>query len=108
MPRYPRPLALGLLNTAAHASHAERTRARIGLTLTADDEGYALIETYEIGGSPIRDDAAFAALEELAQRMEADAVVLDGDVDLARVRELAQRLRLVVVPVGPEKRPRRS
>jgi hypothetical protein len=29
MARYPRPLAVGLLSSTAHASHAERTRAAL-------------------------------------------------------------------------------
>jgi hypothetical protein len=36
MARHPRPLAVGLLHAAVHASLAERTQARIALVLKPD------------------------------------------------------------------------
>lgn len=97
MARHPRPLAVGLLHTSAHASQPERTRARIALTLAAAEEGYALIETYETGGNPLREDAAFGAIEELATRLDADAVIHAGNADLVRVHDVAERLHLTII-----------
>ena len=82
-----------------NATQAERTQARIALALKAAAEGYALIQTYETDGSGVKEDVAFQALEELAVELDAQALVYSGDVDLRRVHEVADRVRLVVLPV---------
>jgi hypothetical protein len=94
----PTPLAIGLLGLAPHASQAERTKARIALALRAADGGYALVETFETdGGDRVKEDAAFTALEELAERMDAQAVICGGVFNRHRVEQVAWRARLVVI-----------
>jgi hypothetical protein len=99
MPSYPGSLAVGLLHVPTNATQTERTQARIALALKAVSEGYALIETYETDGNGVKDDAAFRALEELTVVVDAQALVYAGAVDIARINEVADRARLVVVPV---------
>jgi hypothetical protein len=100
MASHVRPLALGLIQVPEGAwETATRSQARIALALQANKEGYALIETLEVGVNGLKDDAQFATLEELAVRLNVEALLVSGPVDGARVEELAGRLRLVVVAV---------
>ena len=102
---YLRPLALGLIQLGLiqvpeGTRGTARSAARIALALRANEEGYALVETLEVGGNGLKDDAQFQALEELAVRLDIEALLVSGPVDEAWVEELAGRLRLVVVSVG--------
>jgi hypothetical protein len=97
---YPRPNAIGLVHLSASAPQAQRTEARIALAVRAAEEGYALIETYETGGNRLKEDVALQALEDLASRLDVVAVFYSGDVNHARVREIAERLRLVIMRVA--------
>jgi len=96
------PLAVGLLRIAADATSAERSRARIALALHANEAGYALVETFETSNSGVNEETALRALEELAVRLEADALVYAGPVDLEQVHDVADRVRLMVI--GPRLR----
>lgn len=91
------PYAVGLVHLPVSATERERTEARIALALRAAEEGYALIETYESGGNGLREDAALQALEELAVRLDAAALFYVGPVNLVRVRDIAKRVRMVIV-----------
>jgi hypothetical protein len=91
-----RPLAVGLVQTSPDVAPAARRQLRIAVALFANDEGYALVETFEIDGRPVHDDAAFEALEELSVRLDADALLVVGLLDRTRVDSLADRARLVV------------
>jgi hypothetical protein len=82
----------------------KRADLRISLTLHAADEGYAVAEVFEVGAGHARDEAAFAALEELAERIDAQAVVMSGPVDRARVEDVAGRVRLMVFETGAWRR----
>ena len=93
----PRPLAVGLVHQSANALTIERGQARIALSLFANAEGYALVETFEVDGSATRDAATLLALEELAQRVEAVAVIVSGDVDREKVEAIAEWVRMVVL-----------
>jgi hypothetical protein len=97
MAAHPRPLAVGLIQTPSKDRHLERTRSRISLALWTNEEGYSLLEIVETDGSTAKDDAAFQALEELAERYEVQAVACAGPVDRERVEELAERERLMVI-----------
>jgi hypothetical protein len=68
------------------------------MALLAHSKGYSLIETFETNA--LKEDAAFRALEELAVRLDADALVVTGPVDAPRVHEMADRVRLVVITTG--------
>jgi hypothetical protein len=101
MASYLRPLALGLIHVPEGSwETATRSQARIALALQANKEGYALVETLEVGVNGLKDDAQFATLEELVVRLDAEALLVSGQVDDERVQEMAGRLRLVVVAVG--------
>lgn len=97
MPSHARPLALGLLHVAPGTPAAARTGDRVALALRANNEGYALVETLEFGTSTLKDDLQFNALEDLAAHLDAHALVVAGPLDVARVHEVADHLRLVVV-----------
>jgi hypothetical protein len=105
MPSYPGPLAVGLLQVPQHTSQAARTRARIALALKAAAEGYALIETFEAGSNGLQEDVAYLALEDLAVQLDAGALVYAGDVDLARVQDVADRARMVLVQADAHREP---
>ena len=93
----PRPLAVGLVHQSASALPTERRQARIALSLFANAEGYALVETFEVDGSAPRDAATLLALEELAQRVEAVALIVSGDVDREKIEAIAEWVRMVVL-----------
>jgi len=99
MAHHPWLLAVGLLRVPINATHAERTQARIALALKAVSEGYALIETFETDDNATKTDSTFQVLEELAVRVDAQALVCSGAVDSARAHELADRARMVIVTV---------
>ena len=99
MPVYPGSLAVGLPHLPTNASQAERTQARIALALKAASDDYALIETFETNGNAVKDEAAFQSLAELATRLDAEALVHAGGVDLHRIRAIAEHVRMVLVPV---------
>jgi hypothetical protein len=95
--RSPRPLCIGIVQVAASLTRAQRAQARIDLALRANEEGYALLETFEVDLGPSRDDATYAGVERLAEQVDAQALVVSGAVDRARVEEMAERVRLMVV-----------
>jgi urease gamma subunit len=70
---------------------------RVSLALRAAREGYAMAEVFDVGDPLVKDEAVFAALEELAGRIDAQAVVIAGRVDRARVHDIADRVRLMVL-----------
>ena len=92
-----RPLAVALLHLPeCTTTPAGRTRARVALALHANATGYALVETFEFGASGLRDDLQFQAVEDLAGRLDVQAVIVAGAVDPYRVEKLAAQWRLVV------------
>lgn len=91
-------LAVGLLHHRPYAGHSERSPARIQLALMAVGRGYALVEILEAGSNGLREDVAFQELEAIARQVDADAIIWAGEVDLERIRDLAWRLRMVVIP----------
>ncbi len=60
MPR-PIPLAIGMLHIGPNTSVRQRSRARVRLGAFAYREGYPLMETFEIDGQALRDDAVHQA-----------------------------------------------
>jgi hypothetical protein len=88
----PRPFAVGVLSLAPSAGDADRREARLCLALRAYKFGYFLLDVVEVGGWP--DDPGYAVVERLAARTEAAAFVVQGAVDLARLRRAADRGRM--------------
>ena len=95
-----RPMAVGLLQVGTNASEASRRQRRVALAVHADQEGYALVETFEIDGRPVRDDSVLQALEGLASSLDVDALLTSGVIDRVRVEHLADRVRLLVREVA--------
>jgi hypothetical protein len=95
----PRQVALGLIHYPASASEAVRRRTRISVMGRAATQGYAIAEVFEVDGRAVRDEASMAALEAMARRLTARVVLAVGDVDRAKLEDIAQRTRMKVVTV---------
>lgn len=98
----PRPVALAILHVAEHLTDAEKRQTRVSLALYANDEGYALAETFEVDPRRFREPAVLDALESFAERLNASHVILVGDVDLERVEQIAARVRMTVERVSTQ------
>ena len=94
--RFPRPLLIGLIQ-AHELTPPKRFAIRTSLALSTNEEGYALLETFEVTGDPMTDEGTYAAVEDLAARLDAQALMVSGLVDLERVKEIGERVRLVVL-----------
>jgi hypothetical protein len=92
----PRPVALAILHMAEHLTDVEKRRARVALALRANDEGFALAETFQVDPRRFRESAVLDALESLAGRLDASHVIVVGDIDAERVEEIAARIRMTV------------
>ena len=92
----PRPVALAILHMTEHLTDVEKRRARVALALHANDEGYALVETFEIDPHRFQLPAVLDAFESLAERLNASHAIVVGDIDLERVEEIAARVRMTV------------
>lgn len=92
----PRPVALAIVHVPEHLTDREKRRARVALALYANREGYALAETFEIHPYRFGETAVLDSFESLAERLDASHVIVVGDVDLARIEEIAARVRMTV------------
>ena len=88
-------LAVGLF---ASEGEPGRREARLHVALWAARKGYALAEAFAVPPEPSVPDA-YVAAEDLAVRVDAQAVLVSGDVDRERVEGLAERARLMVLYV---------
>jgi hypothetical protein len=66
------------------------------LALAANDCGYVLVDTFELGVSAVADEMALSAAEELLIGLDIQSLVVDGAVDEEKVRVLADQGRVVV------------
>lgn len=96
MSGFPRPLAVAVVGTIGGSDRARLDR-RLAVALRANEEGYALLEMFEVNGTREGDDVACRALELLAGRYDIQALICAGPVDRGRLAELAATLRLVVI-----------
>jgi hypothetical protein len=96
VPFIARPLAVGILRAERYASVSTRSRMRVALALFANDEGYALAETFEVDGNAMRDEATMRGVAELAERLDAEALIVSGAVDRKALEEIADRVRMVI------------
>jgi histidine ammonia-lyase len=88
-------LAVGLFTSEGDDASRE---ARLQLALWAAREGYALVEAFVVAAGQAEN--AYVAAEDLAVRVDAQAVLVLGDVHRERVEKLAQRARLMVFAIG--------
>jgi hypothetical protein len=89
-PFHLRPLLIAVLQLPPYSTQAQRSQARVTLTIHSQTEGYALLEIFEVSGQPVKDDAAYAAIEDLAERTDAHALLLSGRVDNRRLAWIAR------------------
>jgi hypothetical protein len=94
-----RPIAIGLIAYPAETTERGKRELRVQVGVRANAEGYALIESFELTGSPLRDGWTYDTFSELAERHDAHAVIVLGQVDRARVDAVAEQVRMVVVTV---------
>jgi hypothetical protein len=90
-------MAVGVFGTVAQLRRAGRADARIHLALRANEEGYALLETFEVNGNPVKDEVTYLAVEALSRRVDAAALLISGLVDEARLETIAADVRMVIV-----------
>jgi hypothetical protein len=95
----PYPLAVGIFQLAKDATPERRRRARIEIGLCASREGYALLDTFDMGSRLRGGEDTLNAIRSMTERHNIHAVIVVGDVDLARVNELADERRLITVRV---------
>lgn len=92
-----RPLAIGILGpdsgVEAPRSHDERIR----MSVAANGLGYGLLDIFEVGTALGPDEPIYASIELVADRHDAQALLVLGNVDRSRVDEIADRVRLRVV-----------
>jgi hypothetical protein len=69
------------------------------VALRAAQEGYALLETFDVVGEPTLDDSVYDAVEAMATWSEAWALIVSGAVDRLRVDGIAVGWGMVVLPV---------
>jgi hypothetical protein len=93
-PGLARPLAVGVLRLGPGLSDAQRREERLDFALKANHLGYFLLDTVEVHGS--RDEHGHGQAEDLAVRADADAFVVRGAVDLARLTRIADRVRMTI------------
>ena len=93
------PLIIGVLQLPPYVTHSQRSQARVALTIHAQTEGYALLEIFEVSGQPVKDDAAYAAIEDLADRTDAHALLLAGRVDRRRLARIAHEVQMNVLTI---------
>lgn len=89
---WPRPFAVGVLALADPGDAAMRSAGRLEVALEAYKHGYFLIDTIETGPS----GAGYLAVELLAARNGADALIARGPVDRNQLDGIADRQRLLV------------
>jgi hypothetical protein len=94
----PRPLAVGLVEHAPSDSEYERSCARVAVSLRAREEGYALVELFELLGVPRVDRGVLVGVGEVVARGEVRAVFVSG-VEVGGLPEWASGLVVVEVPV---------
>lgn len=96
----PIPLAIGMLHIDPNTPVRQRSRARIRLGAFAYREGYALLETFEVAGLPVRDDATHHELMQLVARHSVRVVLAADDVPFRQIERL-QGSGLVAVTLVP-------
>jgi hypothetical protein len=89
-----RPLAVGVLHVPPGLSEVERRRQRLDFALSANAQGYFLLETVEVDAR--QPHPGYAHAEDLAVRADADAFVVRGAVDLPRLTRIADHVRMTI------------
>jgi hypothetical protein len=93
----PCPFAIGVLRPTLCDELTFPRGDRFNLALDAYKLGYFLVDTIEVGP----DGAGYDELERFAVRTGAEAFVVRGPVDRARVDELAGQLGVLVHALAP-------
>lgn len=94
--RGPRPTLVGVLRLPRDVSNTQRRDARFAIAQHANEQGYAHVETFEVCGSAVWDAKVYAVIEAWADRADAHAFLVAGDVDEERLERIAERTRVIV------------
>jgi hypothetical protein len=86
--------AIGVLRVEPGSDEQVRREARLVLALHAHAQGHFLLDVVEVSGAG--SDPGYATAEQLAARADAQAFVISGDVDLSRLRMVADRVRMTI------------
>lgn len=92
--RLPLPLAVGVLGDPHLTDRARLREARLDLALLAHELGYFLLDIVDVTAGP--GDEAYEQVVWLAERTDAEAFVIHGEIDRARVEAVAERRRMVI------------
>jgi hypothetical protein len=95
----PYPLAVGIFQLSRDAPTEDRRRARIEIGLCASREGYALLDTFDMGSWLRGGEDTLDAIRSLTDRHDLHAVIVIGNVDQQKVNDLADERRLITVRV---------
>lgn len=93
----PRPLLIGVVQIPDGLNVRQWRDRRLTLSLRANEEGYALLELFEVSGVPAIDESVYVAIELIATRIEVAAIMTLGLVAAHRVEGIAERARMRVV-----------
>ncbi len=96
----PNPLAVGLFHLPKNVLADRRRRVRIEIALRANREGYALLETFDTSESAQSLDDALDAIRALARHHDIHAVLTLGELDPAKLEDLAYAHTLVTLQVA--------
>lgn len=93
-----RPLALSVIGLRPSLPARERQRRQFALAEAVDEEGYSLLDMFEVG--QIEGDAAvYETVAARANRGDVRALVVSGAVDRVRLVHVAAEAHLRVVDV---------
>ena len=92
----PRPLAIAVLWVPPRTAATERQRLRYELAQAVNEEGYALLDLFEVGGTA-GESGVYDTVSARAGRGDVQALVVHGTVDRRRLDGIADRHRLRVV-----------
>ena len=93
----PRPLAIGVLWVPPKTGAGDRQRLRFDLAQAINEEGYALLDLFEVGDRGSSESAVYDTVAARAGRGDVQALVVRGSVDRRCLDGIADlyRLRLV-------------
>ncbi len=92
-----RPLLIGVIYTRPAAPLACWRSARALVAARASREGYGLLETFEVCSRQEVDAATYEAVEALAERTGARAIMTLGPVDREAVQRITELYGVVVI-----------
>lgn len=93
------PVAIAVMRSHRAMSTGDWRRARASVAHRVAREGYALLETFDVVGDAALDESVYDAVESMATRGEASALIVSGAVDRSRVDGIAAGFGMVMLRV---------